>query len=253
MALDASALAMRLQSFLSKAGVSSRRSVVSELEAGKVKVNGEIVRTPSHPVFPDRDEVTYLDKPVKFTEKKYYLFYKPPGVISTAKDTHGRKTVLDYFKDEKERIYPVGRLDQDTTGLLLLTNDGDLANQLTHPRYGVKKIYEAVLNRAVSAEEIKKLEAGVILDGEKTAPCEIKKIRDAAQNKVQVTLHEGRKRQIRLMFQSLGIKVLNLHRAFYGPLNLNGLRPGERRLLSAFELVLLRKAVLNPNHVRGKK
>ncbi len=256
---------MRLQSFLSRAGVASRRSVVGELKAGKVKVNGEVVRVPSYPIFPQRDLITYLDRPVALKEKKYYLFYKPEGVISTAKDTHRRKTVLDFFKGEKERVYPVGRLDQDTTGLLLLTNDGDLANQLMHPRYGIKKVYEAVLNRAISGEEIKKLEHGVVLEGEKTAPCEIKKLTKSSKDViperlnrgsidsrlkiagmteiVQVTLHEGRKRQIRLMFQSIGIKVLDLHRAFYGPLNLSGLRPGESRPLSASELQLLRKTL----------
>lgn len=235
---------------MSRAGVSSRRSVVGELEAGKVKVNGEVIKVPSHPVSPDRDEITYLDRPVKLTEKKYYLFYKPAGVISTVKDTHGRKTVLDYFKGEKERIYPVGRLDQDTTGLLILTNDGDLANQLTHPRYGVQKIYEAVISRAITNEEIKKLEAGVILEGQKTAPCTIK-VLDKSRHKIQVTLHEGRKRQIRLMLQTIGIKVLNLHRKFYGPLNLSGLGPGESRPLLASEIQLLRKTI--SANLRGKK
>ena len=233
---------MRLQSFLAQAGVSSRRSIVAELEAGKVKVNGDVVRIPSYPIFPDKDEVKYMDQVVTLSVSKlYFIFNKPRGVITTAKDTHGRKTVLDYFKDVKARLYPVGRLDQDTTGLLLVTNDGDLANKLMHPSYGVEKVYEAVLNQEATQEQIRQLEQGVLVEGEKTAPCKIKILNaHSGTSKTEIVLHEGKKRQIRVMFQSIGIRVLNLHRKKYGPLDLEGLAPGKKRPLTGVEIQTLK-------------
>ena len=283
---------MRLQSFLSRAGIASRRNVIQELEAGKIKVNGQVVRIPSYPIFPEKDKVTYQDQPITLSSQRlYFIFNKPRGTITTVKDTHGRKTVSDYFKHVKERLYPVGRLDQDTTGLLLLTNDGDLANRLMHPRYGVEKVYEAHLNRGMTKEQVEQLEKGIVIEGEKTAPCRIKvcfsspvipaRFSEAAplwgkresmildprhfrrrtssssrkvlrawarafkhsgitSNKYEIILHEGRKRQIRNMFQAIGFKVLNLHRTRYGPLNLKDLAPGKSRLLSGEELKKLR-------------
>lgn len=243
---------MRLQSFLAQAGISSRRSIVAELEAGKVKVNGEVVRISSYPIFPDKDEVTYLDQLVTISRSKlYFIFNKPRGVITTAKDTHGRKAVLDYFKDVKARLYPVGRLDQDTTGLLLLTNDGELANKLMHPRYGVEKVYEAVLNQEATKEQIQQLEQGVIIEGEKTAPCKIKVLNTQdGKSKMEIVLHEGKKRQIRLMFQSVGIRVIDLHRKKYGPLDLRGLTPGQKRPLTVPELQALKN--MTSSHQPGQ-
>ena len=238
---------MRLQSFLARAGITSRRSVIQELEAGKVKVNGEVVRIPSYPIYPGKDQITYLGRGVTLSQNKlYFMFHKPRGVITTVKDTHGRKTVIDYFKDVKERLYPVGRLDQDTTGLLLLTNDGDLAHRLMHPRYGVEKVYEAILNKEISPQDLKRLEEGVIIEGDKTAPCKIKVLNVRTGTcTVEVTLHEGKKRQIRVMFELLGIGVLHLHRKRYGSLNLKGLAPGKSRPLSDLEIETLRRIVFN--------
>ena len=237
---------MRLQSFLSQSGVASRRSVIDELEAGKVKVNGEIVRIPSYPIFPGKDEVTYEDKPVRISQSKlYFIFNKPRGVITTAKDTHGRKTVLDYFKEVKERLYPVGRLDQDTTGLLLLTNDGDLAHKLMHPRFGMLKVYEALLDKEILKEQISQLEGGgVEVEGKPTSECKIKvlNVRDG-KSRVEVYLHEGRKRQIRVMFESIGIRVMHLHQKRYGALNLKGLAPGKYRPLTESEIKILQSGV----------
>lgn len=239
---------MRLQSFLAQSGVASRRNVIGELDAGKVKVNGEVVRIPSYPIYPDRDEVTYEDKPVKLSRNKlYFVFNKPGGVISTAKDTHGRKTVLDFFKDVKDaRLYPVGRLDQDTTGLLLLTNDGDLAHRLMHPRYGVQKVYEALLGGEISKEQIERLEkGGVEIEGRPTSECKIKvlSVRDG-KTCVEIYLREGRKRQIRVIFESIGIRVIHLHRKRYGPLNLKGLAPGKYRALTEAEVKLLQSGIV---------
>ena len=242
---------MRLQSFLARSGVASRRNVLEEIEAGKVKVNGSIVRIPSYPIFPDRDRVSYCDQEVKLEEKVYYLFNKPKGVITTVEDTHGRKTVLDYFKDVKERLYPVGRLDQDTTGLLILTNDGDLGLSLTHPRYEVEKVYEAVLDKELSKEHLDQLQSGVPIEEHKTAPCRMCILNARfGKSKVEVVLHEGRKRQIRLMFQSLGYKVLHLHRKRYGPLSLKGLTPGKYRVLEASEVEALRRVIASPEGAR---
>lgn len=241
---------MRLQSYLSQAGIASRRSVIDELEAGKVKVNGDVVRIPSYPIYPGKDEVTYEGQPVLLSAKKfvYFIFNKPRGVITTTEDTHGRKTVLDFFKHLKERLYPVGRLDQDTTGLLLITNDGDLAHKLMHPSFGITKVYETLIDKEISEEDAEKLRKGVLIKDEEgefqTAPCQIKVLNSRdGKSKVEITIHEGHKRQIRLMFQSIGIKVIYLHRKFYGPLNLKGLTPGKFRPLNNQEILSLKKSV----------
>ncbi len=233
---------MRLQSFLSQAGISSRRSVVDALASGKVQVNGEEVRIPSYPIFPGKDTVLFEGKVVKLSKNKsYFLFHKPKDVITTARDTHGRKTVLDFFKNAPERLYPVGRLDKDTTGLLIVTNDGDLTNRLTHPRFGVRKIYEATLQKKISKPQIEQLEKGILLEGIQTAPCEIRFLTPGEEgDKLEVTLHEGRKRQIRQMFLSLGFEVLTLYRKQYGPIKLEGLKPGEYRELTSTEVQALK-------------
>ncbi len=241
---------MRLQAYLSQAGIASRRSVIEELEAGKVKVNGDVVRIPSYPIYPGKDEVTFEGQPVTLSSNKiYFIFNKPRGVITTTEDTHGRKTVMDFFKHVKERLYPVGRLDQDTTGLLLITNDGDLANKLMHPSFGITKVYEALVDRQVTPEEVEKLKTGVTIKEEtgeefKTAPCEIKVLnaRDG-KCKVEIGIHEGHKRQIRLMFKAVGVNVIYLHRKFYGPLNLKGLTPGKFRPLNNQEVMSLKRMV----------
>lgn len=249
---------MRLQSFLAQSGVTSRRNVIDELEAGKVKVNGDIVRIPSYPIYPGKDEVTYEGQPVKLSSNKlYFIFNKPRGVITTAKDTHGRKTVLDFFKHVKERLYPVGRLDQETTGLLLITNDGDLANKLMHPSFRISKVYEALIDKEISQEDVEKLKKGILIKDEEgefqTAPCQIKVLNSReAKSKIEIVLHEGHKRQIRLMFQSIGIKVIYLHRKFYGPLNLKGLTPGKFRSLNNQEILSLKKIVSGESSSEAK-
>jgi 23S rRNA pseudouridine2605 synthase len=234
---------MRLQSYLSQAGISSRRSVVDALKEGKVKVNGEVVRIPSYPIFPGKDSVFFEAVEVKLQNKKrvYFLFHKPAEIVTTVQDTHGRKTVLDFFKDVSERLYPVGRLDKDTTGLILLTNDGELTNRLTHPRYGVEKIYEVSLDKKIGSSETAQLERGVVIEGTKTANCTIKILGEEKQgDRVEVVLHEGRKRQIRQMFELVGFKVVALHRKKYGPITLDNLKAGDRRPLNDSEVQALR-------------
>lgn len=236
---------MRLQSFLSKAGIASRRSVVSDIQNGKVTVNGEVVETPSFQVDPDHDEIYFDGAPVTLKRKLYFMLNKPKGVISTVEDTHSRQTVRDFFPHVKDRIYPVGRLDQDTTGLLLLTNDGDLTFQLTHPKFGVKKVYEVTLNRKLQERDRKDLEQGVMIGGfHKTSPCTIS-VLEKHPKYVEITIGEGRKRQVRLMFESLGYEVLDLHRKAYGPLTLKELKPGHTRKLTDHEVELLRRSARN--------
>lgn len=204
-------------------------------------MNDEVVRIPSYPIFPDKDKVTVDSRPVAVPQKRlYFMINKPKGVITTAKDTHGRRTVMDFFKDVRVRLYPVGRLDQDTTGLLLVTNDGTLTNRLTHPRYGVRKVYDALLNQEISETQTKQLESGVIVEGRRTARCRMKILSTrGGRSKVEVELHEGRKRQIRQMFETIGFRVIHLHRKRYGPLTLQGLKTGERRELHESEVAAL--------------
>lgn len=247
---------MRLESFLAQSGLSSRRRVSNILEAGRVKVNDEVVRIPSYPIFPDRDKVTVDGRPVTVSQKKlYFMINKPKGVITTAKDTHGRKTVMDFFKDIRARLYPVGRLDQDTTGLLLVTNDGALTNRLTHPRYGVRKVYDALLDHEISQSQTARLESGVVIEGRRTARCRMKILSTrGGRSKVEVMLHEGRKRQIREMFETIGFRVVHLHRKRYGPLILHGLRTGARRELDESEIAALRQVAAEEQgtfHNRG--
>ena len=233
---------MRLQSYLSKCGVTSRRKAAELVEQGKVTVNGQVVKEPGFAMDPEKDKVIFGGKTVHTHEKAYYMFHKPRNVITTVSDTHGRKTVADYFKKFSERLYPVGRLDRDTTGLLIMTNDGDFALRMTHPRYGQRKIYEMTLAKALSEEQRRKAEKGLWLEGEsrKTAPCTIKfegKLGEAF--KYKVTLHEGKKRQIREMMKIICAPLVTLHRNQVGSLTLGDLKPGHFRPLSSEEIEML--------------
>ena len=233
---------MRLQSFLSKAGIASRRGVVEDIQAGKVSVNGEMVDMPSHAVDPDQDVVLFNGRRVILRKKAYFMFHKPKGIISSVTDPHHRATVLDFFRHVADRIFPVGRLDQDSTGLLLLTNDGELTFQLTHPKFGVKKVYDVFLDRKIARNDVRRLEQGVFIQGYKTAPCTIK-VNPYHGKQLEIIMGEGRKRQIRLMFASLGYQVMELHRKAYGPLTLNELKPGKSRKLTETEVELLWESI----------
>jgi 23S rRNA pseudouridine2605 synthase len=170
------------------------------------------------------------------------LLHKPPGVVTTVRDTHGRPTVVDLV-DAESRLFPVGRLDADTTGLLLLTNDGELAGRLMHPRHGVEKTYEATVRGAVGAEAVRALAAGIELDGRRTAPARARVLRASGkQSVVEIVLHEGRKRQVRRMFEAVGHPVLSLHRSAYAGLRLGSLAAGASRPLRPAEVELLRSA-----------
>ncbi len=235
----------RLQVALARFGLASRRGVVGLIEEGLVEVNGEVVREKGFRVDPERDQIRVQgnDLPSASPQKKvYYIFNKPKGVMTTLQDPHAIETVADYFQDVSERLFPVGRLDRDTTGLLIMTNDGELAFRLTHPKFGVKKRYRARVSGAVTDEEVKYLEGGVNLEDGVTAPCKIKiEKKDTRETTLHVVLHEGKKRQIRRIFQKIGHKVLTLERTDYGPLSLSGMRFGEKRALTRAEVSALFK------------
>lgn len=239
---------IRLQVVLARYGLASRRGVVEMIDAGRVQVNGQVVREKGHRVDSEADTISVDGRELAKghgLRKRWFLFYKPKGVMTTLQDPHAESTVGDFFGDVSERLFPVGRLDRDTTGLLLMTNDGELAFRLMHPRYGVPKRYRAEVAGAVPDATLKRLEKGVELEEGVTAPCQIKvEDRRAKQTILTIQLHEGKKRQIRRIFEKVGHRVETLHRFQYGPLTLGDLRPGERRELTDHELSDLERACL---------
>jgi 23S rRNA pseudouridine2605 synthase len=229
---------MRLAKFLAHSGAASRRTATEMVRAGRVAVDGERELDPARPI--EGGERVELDgRAVAGPEPRVvYALNKPPGVVSTARDTHGRPTVVSLIDDER-RLYPVGRLDADSTGLILLTNDGELANLLAHPRYGVSKTYRArVGGGRPSAAALQALRAGVELDDGRTAPAVVRLISDQL---IELELREGRKRQVRRMCEAIGHPVLSLERHALGGLQLGGLAPGASRLLSEAEVAVLRE------------
>lgn len=227
----------RLQKYLSACGVDSRRKCEKLIEEGKVKVNGNIITELGFKV-KEKDVITVNDVQITRKEKQYYLLYKPEKTICSVKDEKGRTTVIDLI-DTDEKVFPVGRLDYDTTGLLLITNDGELTNKLTHPHGHVEKTYYAKIDGIITPTEIKTLENGVVLDGVKTkkARAKIKKVDKKNQKSyVELTITEGRNHQVKNMFASLGHRVLKLKRTNYAFLDLRGLSIGEYRTLSVKEV-----------------
>ncbi|MCX8003116.1 MAG: rRNA pseudouridine synthase [Anoxybacillus mongoliensis] len=232
----------RLQKVIAHAGVASRRKAEQLIGEGKVKVNGKVVTELGVKVSPqDRIEVDGI--PLEREEPVYYLLYKPRGVISSVKDEKGRKVVTDFFKHVNKRIYPIGRLDYDTSGLLLLTNDGEFANLLMHPRYEIEKVYIAKVKGIPTREKIKQLEKGIMLEDGMTAPSKAKVLSIDKRKQtaiVELRIHEGRNRQVRRMFEAIGHSVLKLKRERYAFLDLKGLNPGDYRELSPHEVKQLR-------------
>ena len=227
----------RLQKYLSSCGIASRRKSEELILAGKVKVNGVVVRELGTKVS-DKDEVEVENMEVYRKQKEYYLLYKPEKTICSVSDDKGRVTVVDLI-ETNEKIFPVGRLDYDTTGLLLLTNDGELTNKLTHPKGCIEKTYVAKVSGIVTGKEIHELENGIELDGVKTkkARAKLKKI-DKKNNKsyVELTITEGRNHQVKNMFAALNHKVLKLKRTNYAFFDLEGLKIGEYRRITTKEV-----------------
>lgn len=232
---------MRLQKYLAACGVASRRRAEEMIQAGLVQVNGVTVREMGVQVG-EGDVVAVEGRPVALeTDKRYVLYYKPVGEVTTVSDPEGRPTVLDHFRDFPVRLYPVGRLDIDSEGLLLLTNDGELTNRLTHPRHEVEKRYIARVSNQVGAAELARLRAGVMLEGRKTAPAKVSVLReDPFSTDLLITLHEGRNRQIRRMVEAVGHQVVRLKRVQYGTVTLGNLQRGQWRELSPEEVASLR-------------
>jgi 23S rRNA pseudouridine2605 synthase len=229
---------MRLAKFLAHAGVASRRAAEEIVRDGRVKVGGETVMDPARDV--DESSAVTLDgRRVSAEPREVHALNKPAGVVSTAQDTHGRTTVVELVRS-RLRLYPVGRLDFDTTGLILLTNDGELAERLTHPRYGVEKVYRAKVRPPhVSEAAVRTLRDGVTLDDGRTAPARVRALRPGV---VEIVIREGKKRQVRRMLEAVGHRVVTLERVSFGPLGLGRLEPGESRRLKPAEIERLRRA-----------
>jgi 23S rRNA pseudouridine2605 synthase len=236
----------RLQKVIAQAGIASRRKAEQLIIEGKVKVNGKVVTELGTKVS-DSDKIEVEGIPVEREERVYFLLYKPRGVISSVRDDKGRKTVIDFFPHVEQRIYPIGRLDYDTSGLLLLTNDGEFANLLMHPRYKIEKTYIAKLKGIPPRPALKQLEKGVELEDGMTAPAKVKLLSsDRKKNTaiVEITIHEGRNRQVRRMFEKIGYPVLKLRRERFAFLTLQGLNAGESRELSPHEVKRLRELAM---------
>jgi 23S rRNA pseudouridine2605 synthase len=237
---------MRLAKHLAHAGVASRRAAEALIADGRVTINGEVVRDPARDV--NGDEAIAVDgEAVRAPGARVvYAVHKPAGVVSTARDTHGRRTVVDLVPSA-QRLYPVGRLDADTTGLILLTNDGDLANALTHPRFEVPRTYRARVEGRPGQRALKALREGVELDDGRTAPA---RVRLVGPHELELTIHEGRKRQVRRMCEAVGHRVVALRRIAFGPLRLGDLGAGRHRRLTAAEVERLRAAARGPGAAR---
>ena len=235
---------MRLQKYMAMCGVAARRKCEEMIAAGRVNVNGQIITEMGTQV--EETDVVLVDgvRIMPEEEKKYILYHKPAGEVTTVSDDKGRETVMDRFKDFEVRLYPVGRLDYDSEGLLLLTNDGELAQRLTHPSCEVDKVYLARVTGNPSNEAIDKLRRGVFMEGDerRTCPASVRVVRDESlYSDIVVSIHEGRNRQVRRMFDAVGHKVLLLRRIRFGSLELGDLKRGEWRELTAQEVEELKK------------
>jgi 23S rRNA pseudouridine2605 synthase len=228
---------MRLNAYLARAGVASRRKADELIKARRVTVNGELGELNTFVAKGDRVEVD--GKAISPQGLAYVLLHKPAGVVTTARDPHGRPTVVELVRHEA-RVVPVGRLDADTTGVLLLTNDGQLAHRLAHPRYEVEKVYEADVEGRPPAEALNRLEEGIELDDGPTAPARARRL---SPSRVELSIHEGRKHQVKRMLEAVGHPVQRLHRSRYAGLDAGDLGPGEWRELTEEEVEGLRKLV----------
>lgn len=246
----------RLQKILAQAGIASRRKSEEYITSGRVEVNGVVVNDLGAKADPANDEIKVDGKSIGSEKKVYLLFHKPKGVISSVKDPKGRKVVTDYLKDVKERVYPVGRLDYDTEGLLILTNDGEFANLLTHPKYHVPRTYHATVKGTPHGNVLEKLASGIKLEDGMTAPAEVE-YQDVRLEKnetvISLTIYEGRNRQVRRMMEAVHYPVELLKRVRFGPIFLTGLARGRYRELTKREVEELKEAALQSHNVQNPK
>lgn len=238
-------MTIRLQKLIAGSGLASRRKAEALIAAGRVTVNGKVITELGTKVDPERDHVKVDGKHLSAAQPFVYLVLnKPKNVMSTLDDPGGRTTVKDYLRGVSVRVFPVGRLDFDSEGLMLLTNNGELAQALLHPRYHVPKTYLIKVKGVLTDEEIRKLEQGVRLEDGMTSPAHVKKVRKAEQNSwLELTIREGRKHQVKRMLESVGHPVIKLVRVRMGPLSLDNLEPGEYRFLTDREANALRELV----------
>lgn len=252
---------IRLQKLLSMAGVASRRAAEQLIVEGRVAVNGDVVMTLGTRADPAQDDIRVDGRRIRFdTRQRYIVLNKPKGYVTTRKDPEGRKTVMELLRGVREYVYPVGRLDYETDGLVLMTSDGELAARLTHPSHEVERVYEAMVVGTPSDEELEQLRCGVFLDGRRTAPAQVRRGATTGKGtkqltKLNITLHEGRNRQVRRMCASIGHPVRRLTRVRMGPIGLGDLRPGQWRDLTPNEVERLKSAAASgpedpPLHAR---
>ena len=243
----------RLQKVLSQAGIASRRASEQLMLDGRVTVNGRTVRELGSKADPAVDDIRVDGRRIRLPERKlYFLLNKPRGYVTTRSDPHNRPTVLDLV-NVREYVYPVGRLDFDSEGLLLLTNDGDLASRLTHPSHGVTRVYEARVLGTPDAHDMQRLSRGVVIEGRRTAPALVELLpgkRDDEHATLRITIHEGRNRQVRNMCEAIGHPVDRLRRVAIGPIRDHRLKPGQWRQLTAEEVARLRGATASRHAAR---
>jgi pseudouridine synthase len=233
---------------MARSGVASRRGSEELIALGKVRVNGKPVTLPGLKIDPLRDRVEVDGRPVRKPEKKIYiLVYKPTGYVSTVSDPQGRRKVIDLLHGIKQRVYPAGRLDYDSEGLLLLTNDGELTYALTHPRHEIPKTYQALVQGVPDMAQLDELKKGVVLADGPTAPAKVRLLKNKGDSALlEITIHEGKNRQVRRMCEHIGHPVLGLRRVSIGPLNIGDLQRGRYRHLTTREVKMLMKAAKLP-------
>jgi 23S rRNA pseudouridine2605 synthase len=243
----------RLQKILAEAGIASRRKCEEIITAGRVQVNGEVVTTLGVKVDPEQDEIQVDGRFINQQKKIYVLLNKPKGVITSSTDPEGRKVVTDFLPGITERVYPVGRLDYDTEGLLLLTNDGEFAHLLTHPKHHVPRTYQATVKGVPHGTILEKLRSGIQLEDGMTFPAEVE-YADISPEKnetiVQITIYEGRNRQVRRMFEAVSFPVIRLRRIKFGPIFLMGVPRGKYRHLTLNEIKELKDAALQTHNIQ---
>ena len=234
---------MRLEKYIATSGIASRRAVKKSIQAGLVTVNGEPVLVPGHPINMETDAVEFEGKPVKpLMEHTYLMLNKPAGYLTTRSDERGRPTVMNLVSELPESLYPVGRLDLETEGLLLFTNDGDFAYRLLHPSHEIEKTYLAWVQGTPNDAAVQRLREGVTIPSGTTAPAKVRRLKaskDGASTQFEVVIHEGKKRQVRLMFKAVGHSVIRLKRIRIGNLRLGNLPQGQYRLLTLQEITAL--------------
>lgn len=233
---------MRINKYLADAGICSRRKADELIKAGKVKVNGEVMTTPGYDV-QDDDEVVYEGQAVRpLMNKVYYLLNKPVGCVTSVTDDRDRMTVIDLFADNDERLFPVGRLDYNTAGVLFVTNDGDFSYHLTHPKHQIEKLYQVRIAGMISKEDVSKLRHGVDIGGFVTSRARVDVVSWTKHSTIlEVTIHEGKNRQVRRMFEAVGKHVEELTRLSVGGIGLGHLKPGQYRKLNPNEVAMLMK------------